>query len=148
MDFEKESFNMVHLWESPVHSLCQAQSRVRCLYFGDENGGLTLFDERVGKVSATWDAHDERINSIEFHPENTNMLATSSADGTACIWDVRSMKTKEPDSLKVFKLPGRAQSAYFSPSGRMLAITRYSFSNHFRTPSSVCCLMEGSPSLI
>uniref|UniRef100_A0ACD5YUG2 Uncharacterized protein n=1 Tax=Avena sativa TaxID=4498 RepID=A0ACD5YUG2_AVESA len=123
MDFEKENFNMVHLWDSPVYSLCQAQNCVRCLYFGDENGGLTLFDERVGKVSTTWDVHDERINSIEFHPENTHMLATSSTDQTACIWDVRSMKTKEPDSLKVFELHGHAQSAYFSPSGRMLAIT-------------------------
>uniref|UniRef100_A0ACD5TWW6 Uncharacterized protein n=1 Tax=Avena sativa TaxID=4498 RepID=A0ACD5TWW6_AVESA len=123
MDFEKENFNMVHLWDSPVYSLCQAQNPVRCLYFGDENGGLTLFDERVGKVSTTWDLHDERINSIEFHPENTHILATSSTDQTACIWDVRSMKTR-PDSLKVFELHGCANSAYFSPSGRMLAITR------------------------
>ncbi|KAM0841284.1 hypothetical protein ACQ4PT_059127 [Festuca glaucescens] len=126
MDFEKESFNMVHLWESPVHSLCQAPNHVRCLYFGDENGDLTLFDERVGKVSTTWDAHDARINSIEFHPGNAHMLATSSRDRTACIWDVRSMKTKEPDSFKVFKLDGPTQSAYFSPSGCMLAITSYS----------------------
>ncbi|KAM0841286.1 hypothetical protein ACQ4PT_059128 [Festuca glaucescens] len=123
MDFEKENFNMVHLCESPVYSICQTQNRVRCLYFGDGNGDLTLFDERVGKVSTTWDVHDERINSIDFHPENTHMLATSSRDRTACIWDVRNMKTKEPDSLKVFKLDGPVQSAYFSPSGCMLAIT-------------------------
>uniref|UniRef100_A0ACD5Z665 Uncharacterized protein n=1 Tax=Avena sativa TaxID=4498 RepID=A0ACD5Z665_AVESA len=94
MDFEKENFNMIHLCESPVYSLCQAQNHVRCLYFGDGNGDLTLFDERVGKVSTTWDVHDEGINSIDFHPENTHMLATSSRDRTACIWDVRSMKTK------------------------------------------------------
>uniref|UniRef100_A0ACD5ZIE9 Uncharacterized protein n=1 Tax=Avena sativa TaxID=4498 RepID=A0ACD5ZIE9_AVESA len=126
MDFEKENFNMVHLCESPVYSLCQAQNHARCLYFGDGNGDLTLFDERVGKVSTTWDVHNERINSIDFHPENTHMLATSSTDQTACIWDLRSMRTKEPGSLKVFKLDGPAQSAYFSPRGRMLAITSYS----------------------
>lgn len=124
---------MVHLWEWPVYSLSQAQNSVRCLYFGDGNGGLTLFDERVGKVLTTWDAHDDRINSIDFHPEKPHMIATSSTDRTACIWDVRNIKRKEPDSLKVFKLNKSARSAYFSPSGRMLAVTRYFISDHFPT---------------
>ena len=134
---------MVHLWKCPVYSLCQAPDSVRCLYFGDESGDLTLFDERVGKVLTTWDVHDDTIESIDFHPENKHMLATSSPDGSACIWDVRNMKRKQPDSLKVFKLDS-AQSAYFSPSGRMLAVTRYSISDHFPTSPS-CSLIEGSP---
>ncbi|XP_048569086.1 DNA damage-binding protein cmr1-like isoform X1 [Triticum urartu] len=128
MDFEKEKYSMVHLWEWPVYSLCQAQNSARCLYFGNEKGGLTLFDEREGKVLTTWDVHEERINSIDFHPEKPHMLATSSKDQTACIWDVRNIKRKEPDSLKVFKLKKSAQSAYFSPSGRMLAVTSSSSS--------------------
>ncbi|KAF7073614.1 hypothetical protein CFC21_078570 [Triticum aestivum] len=123
MDFEEEKYSIIHLWEWPVYSLCQAQNSVGCLYFGDGKGGLTLSDERVGKVLTTWDVHEERINSIDFHPEKPHMLATSSTDRTACIWDVRNIKTKEPDSLKVFKLNKSAQSAYFSPSGRMLAVT-------------------------
>ncbi|VAI19807.1 unnamed protein product [Triticum turgidum subsp. durum] len=61
------------------------------------------------------------------------MLATSSADQTACIWDVRNIKIKEPDCLKVFKVNKSAQPAYFSPSGRMLAVTRYFISDHFPT---------------
>ncbi|CAM0942775.1 unnamed protein product [Alopecurus aequalis] len=126
VDFEEENFNIVHLWKRPIYSLCQAQDSVRCLYFGDGSGDLTLFDERVGKVLTTWDAHDDSINSIDFHPENTHMLATSSTDRTACIWDVRNMKRKRRDSLKVFKLNDSAQSAYFSPSGRMLAVTSFS----------------------
>ena len=124
---------MVHLWESSVYSLCQAQNSVRCLYIGDGKGDLTLFDERVGKVLTTWDVHDEGINSIDFHPENIHMLATSSSDQTACIWDVRNMKRKDTDSLNVFELHESAKSAYFSPSGHMLAVTRYSISNHFPT---------------
>ncbi|CAM0942774.1 unnamed protein product [Alopecurus aequalis] len=123
MDFEEENFNMVGVWKCPVYSLCQAQDSARYLYFGDESGDLTLFDERVGKDLTTWDAHGDSINSIDFHPENTHMLATSSTDRTACIWDVRNMKRKQQDSLKVFKLDDSAQSAYFSPSGRMLAVT-------------------------
>ncbi|CAM0880087.1 unnamed protein product [Alopecurus aequalis] len=123
MDFVEENFNMVHLWKCPVLSLCQAQDNVKHLYIGDESGDLTLFDQRVGKVITTWDAHDDTIESIDFHPENKHMIATSSTDGSACIWDVRNMKRKEPDSLKVFRLQESAQSAYFSPSGRMLAVT-------------------------
>ncbi|CAM0942777.1 unnamed protein product [Alopecurus aequalis] len=123
MDFEEENFSMVHLWDWPIHSLCQAQNSARCLYFGDVRGGLTLFDERVGKVLTTWDAHEDEINTIDFHPEKPHMLATSSKDRTACIWDVRNMKRKEPDSLKAFKFNTSALSAYFSPSGRMLALT-------------------------
>ena len=133
MDFEGENYSIVHLWEWPVYSLCQAQNSVRCLYFGDEVGDLTLFDERVGKVVTTWDAHNNTIESIDFHPENKHMFATSSTDGSACIWDVRNLKKYQPDSLKVFKLNDSAQSAYFSPSGRMLAVTRYFISNHIPT---------------
>ncbi|CAM0942773.1 unnamed protein product [Alopecurus aequalis] len=123
MDFVEENFNMVNLWKCPVYSLCQAQDNVKHLYIGDESGDLTLFDERVGKVITTWDAHDDTIESIDFHPKNKHMIATSSTDGSACIWDVRNMKRKEPDSLKVFRLQESAKSAYFSPSGRMLAVT-------------------------
>ena len=57
MDLEKENFNMIHLCDYPVYSLCQAPDSASCLYFGDGNGELKLFDERVGNVSATWDSH-------------------------------------------------------------------------------------------
>ena len=108
----------------PVYSLCQALDSASCLYFGDGNGELKLLDERVGKVSATWDSHHNTINSIDFHPEKKHMLATSSTDRTTCIWDLRRLKKKKEDCLKVLKHSRSVQSAYFSPSGRMLATTR------------------------
>ncbi|KAM0831793.1 hypothetical protein ACQ4PT_065301 [Festuca glaucescens] len=124
MDLEKENFNMIHLCDYPVYSLCQAPDNASCLYFGDGNGELKLFDERMGKVSATWDSHDNSINSIDFHPEKKHMLATSSTDRTARIWDLRRLKKKKDDCLKVLKHSRSVQSAYFSPSGHMLATTR------------------------
>uniref|UniRef100_A0ACD6AFB5 Uncharacterized protein n=1 Tax=Avena sativa TaxID=4498 RepID=A0ACD6AFB5_AVESA len=123
MDLEKENFHMIHLCDYPVYSLCQAPDNASCLYFGDGNGELKLFDERMGKVSATWDSHDNTINSIDFHPEKKTMLATSSTDRTSRIWDLRRLKKKKEDCLKVLKHNRSVQSAYFSPSGRMLATT-------------------------
>ncbi|XP_044967571.1 DNA damage-binding protein CMR1-like [Hordeum vulgare subsp. vulgare] len=123
MDLEKESFNMIQLCDYPVYSLCQAPDSPSCLYFGDGNGELKLLDERMGKVSATWDSHDNTINSIDFHPEKKHMLATSSTDRTARIWDLRRLKRKKEESLKVLKHNRSVQSAYFSPSGLMLATT-------------------------
>ncbi|VAH35429.1 unnamed protein product [Triticum turgidum subsp. durum] len=124
MDLEKESFNMIQLCDYPVYSLCQAPDSPSCLYFGDGNGELKLLDERMGKVSSTWDSHDNTINSIDFHPEKRHMLATSSTDRTARIWDLRRLKRKKEESLKVLKHNRSVQSAYFSPSGSMLATTR------------------------
>ncbi|KAF0900660.1 hypothetical protein E2562_033881 [Oryza meyeriana var. granulata] len=118
LDLEKGTFNMIQVSDYPIFSLCQAPNSPSCLYFGEGND-LKLFDERMGKVSTTWNSHDNRINSIDFHPEYTYMLATSSTDGTARIWDLRTMK----ESLKVLEHGRSVQSAYFSPSGCMVAST-------------------------
>ncbi len=123
MDLERENFNITRLSEFPILSLCQAPNSPSCLYFGEETD-VKLFDDRIGKVSTSWNAHASRINSIDFHPENTYMLATSSRDGTACMWDLRTMKKKGAESLEVLEHDRALQSAYFSPSGHMVATTR------------------------
>ncbi|RLM60956.1 hypothetical protein C2845_PM14G07140 [Panicum miliaceum] len=122
MDVEKENFNVIHLCDYPIFSLCQAPNSPSSLYFAEGND-LKLYDERTGKVSATWNLHDHRINSIDFRPENPYVFATSSTDRTVCIWDMRSMKKKGPEKLKVLEYSRAIQSAYFSPSGNMLATT-------------------------
>jgi WD40 repeat protein len=115
MDVEKENFSWDYLVLGPSS-----------LYFAEGNE-LKLFDERTGKVPTTWSLHDHRINSIDFRPENPYIFATSSTDRTVCIWDMRRMKKKGPESLKVLEYNKAIQSAYFSPSGNMLATTRCSF---------------------
>lgn len=123
MDLEKENFNMIQLCDYPVYSLSQAPDNANCLYFGDGHGELKLYDERAGKVSSAWESHEQTINSIDFHPEKKHMLATSSTDRTARIWDLRRLKKKKEESLKVFKHSRSVQSAYFSPGGHMVATT-------------------------
>jgi WD repeat-containing protein 76 len=114
-------------------SLCQAPDNAPCLYFGEENGQLKPFDERVGKVSSKWLLHHDCIGSIDFNLENPNMLATSSLDSTACLWYLRRMKVLKPESLKVVKHEHSVHSAYFSPSGSFLATTRFYFSQSLFT---------------
>ncbi|XP_039816742.1 DNA damage-binding protein cmr1-like isoform X3 [Panicum virgatum] len=128
MDVEKEIFNAIYLCDYPAFSLCQAPDNATCLYFGEGNGQLKAFDERVGKVSSKWLMHHDCIGSIDFNPENPNILATSSLDSTACLWDLRNMKVLKPESLKVVKHEHSVRSAYFSPSGSFLATT-----SHFNT---------------
>lgn len=128
MDVEKEIFNTIYRCDYPAFSLCQAPDNATRLYIGEGNGQLMAFDERVGKVSSKWLLHRDCICSIDFNPENPNMLATSSLDSTACLWDLRSIKMPKPESLKVVKHEhgdNGVRSAYFSPSGGFLATTRF-----------------------
>ncbi|CAO2201327.1 unnamed protein product [Urochloa humidicola] len=123
MDVEEEIFNTIYLCDYPAFSLCQAPDNGTCLYFGEGNGQLKVFDERVGQASSKWLLHRDCICSIDFIPENPNMLATCSLDNTACLWDLRNMKVLKSESLKVVKHEHGVRSAYFSPSGGFLATT-------------------------
>jgi WD40 repeat protein len=131
MDVKGEIFNMVHLCNDLVLSICQSPDNSNCLYFGKGSGNLNAFDERAGKISSTWQLHHDSISSIDFNPENTYMLATSSLDNTACVWDIRNMKMRKAQSLKVVEHKMCVHSAYFSPSGSILATTRSAFYGHF-----------------
>ncbi|KAJ4958359.1 hypothetical protein NE237_025470 [Protea cynaroides] len=121
LDVEKESFDLVYSSEDPIFSLSQCPHDAKSLYFGEGQGGLNVWDERAGKSSSSWMLHEQRINSIDFNRENNNLMATSSTDGTACIWDVRSINANKPKSLKIVNHKTAVHSAYFSPSGNCLA---------------------------
>ncbi|KAG6676624.1 hypothetical protein I3842_15G161200 [Carya illinoinensis] len=123
MDAEKEVFDLVYSTEDTIYSLSQRSDDVKCLYFSEGPGGLNIWDDRVGKCSAQWNLHESRINTIDFNSENFNIMATSSSDGTACIWDLRSIGADKPKSLKEVRHKRAVHSAYFSPSGCSLATT-------------------------
>lgn len=125
MDAEKEVFDLVYCGEDTIYSLSQQTNDVKCLYFGEGYGGLSIWDERTGNCSTQWSLHDRRINSIDFNPDNPNIMATSSSDGTACIWDLRIIDKNKPKNLKTVSHKKAVHSAYFSPYGRFLATTRY-----------------------
>ncbi|KAK9130497.1 hypothetical protein Sjap_010984 [Stephania japonica] len=123
MDVEKESFDLLYSSDECIFSLAQQPNDVNSLYFSEARGELDLFDIRASKSSSSWILHTERINTIDFNPENTNLMATSSSDDTACIWDLRSINAGSSNYLKKIDLKRSCHSAYFSPSGNRLATT-------------------------
>ncbi|KAE8735225.1 FAD-dependent oxidoreductase family protein [Hibiscus syriacus] len=123
MDAEKELFELVHSSDDTVYSLSQQANNSANLYFGEGRGGLNVWDIRTGKSSKSWMLHEDRINTISFNLQNSNIMATCSTDGTACIWDLRIMSTRKPKTLRLVSHDRAVHSAYFSPSGSSLATT-------------------------
>lgn len=107
-----------------LYMLLLNNQTMQCLYFAEGRGGISMWDERTGNISAQWSPHDDRINSIDFNSLNSNIITTSSTDGTACIWDLRSNDADKFKSLKTIGHKRAVHSAYFSPSGRSLVTTR------------------------
>ncbi|PPE00270.1 hypothetical protein GOBAR_DD02707 [Gossypium barbadense] len=124
MDAEKEVFDLVHSCDDTIFSLSQQPNNSETLYFAEGRGGLKVWDIRTGKSSRNWMLHEDRINTINFNSQNPNIMATSSTDGTACIWDLRSMSAHKLKTLKTVSHSRAVHSAYFSPSGSSLATTR------------------------
>lgn len=125
MDGEKEVFDLVHSCDEAIFSLSQQPNNSTSLYFGEGQGGLNVRDIRAGKSSKNWMLHEKRINTIDFCSQNPNIMATSSTDSTACIWDLRRMSAHKPETLRTVNHGRAVYSAYFSPSGSSLATTRY-----------------------
>ncbi|XP_031742844.1 DNA damage-binding protein CMR1 isoform X2 [Cucumis sativus] len=135
MDVEKEMFDLVYRNEDTIFSLSQQSNDANCLYFSEGRGGLNIWDKRTGNCTMEWTLHEDRINSIDFNVGNSNIMATSSSDGTACIWDLRSVSDEKPQTLKTITHKKAIHSAYFSPSGRFLATTRMMNFSQFHLPS-------------
>ncbi|XP_042404056.1 uncharacterized protein LOC121993821 isoform X1 [Zingiber officinale] len=108
MDVEDGTFNMIHSGDDLIYSICQSAVDTSTIYSAEGAGELKLKAERTRRVSNSWDLHDKRINTIDFNPENPNMMATR-------IWDLRLMKKHQPDSLKTVQHQSSVHSAYFSP---------------------------------
>ncbi|KAL4625460.1 hypothetical protein ACB092_05G027900 [Castanea dentata] len=117
MDAEKEVFDLLRSSDDSIYSLSQRSDDVKCLYFSECHGDLNILDERIGKCSTQWNLHEHRINSIDFNSKNYNIMATSSSDGTARIWDLRSISVDQPKTLKKVSHKRVVQSTHFSPSG-------------------------------
>ncbi|WJX90453.1 hypothetical protein P8452_72351 [Trifolium repens] len=111
MDAEKEIFDMVYNTRDDD---------------SEGSGWVTVWDNRIGKCSSLshFSLHRNRINTIDFNPENPHIAITSSTDGTACTWDFRCTGDKgNLTALKTFTNERALHSAYFSPSGRSIAVT-------------------------
>ncbi|GMP35564.1 hypothetical protein CsSME_00007949 [Camellia sinensis var. sinensis] len=125
MDVEKEIFDPVYSSDHAIFSISQRTNDAMSLYFSEGHGVLNMWDEREGKSLASWILHEDRINTVDFNSENTDIMETSSTDGTACIWDLRNIDANKPKCLKTVNHKRAVHSAYFSPSGSYLATARY-----------------------
>ncbi|CAN8233524.1 unnamed protein product [Cochlearia groenlandica] len=128
MDVEKTVFDLVYSSDEAIFSFSQRPNDEQSLYFGEGYGMFNVYDLRAGKSLFNWELHENRINSIDFNPRNPHVMATSSTDGTACLWDLRSMGANKPKTLRTVNHSRAVHSAYFSPSGLSLATT--SIDNH------------------
>lgn len=123
MDVERETFDLAYHGTHSICSLSQRRNDVKSLYFGEGQGKVNVWDERAGKSSSLWSLHEGRINSIDFNAHNTNIMATSSSDSTACIWDLRKVVVDKPEPISTVNHKRVVDSAFFSPSGSLLATT-------------------------
>ncbi|KAL3824590.1 hypothetical protein ACJIZ3_020619 [Penstemon smallii] len=123
MDVEKEVFDMVHYSEDSIYSISLSPNDTKSLYFSEGMGVVSMWDMRAGKSSFSCDLHEKRVNTLDFNSGNGNLMATSSTDGTACIWDLRHLSAGKPKSLKTVDHKRSVHSAYFSPTGKFLATT-------------------------
>ncbi|KAJ4763323.1 DNA damage-binding protein cmr1 [Rhynchospora pubera] len=122
MDMEKEMFDIIHTSEFSIFSLSQLPHDDNSLLLGYE-GKVKSFDGRTGKIIDLWEMHEQRVNTIDVHPGNSNLVATCSADGFVRIWDLRCLGKEQPKSIKEVAHNRAVQSAYFSPTGNGLVST-------------------------
>ncbi|XP_078171350.1 DROUGHT SENSITIVE 1 isoform X2 [Carex rostrata] len=99
---------------SPVSGISVHPSSVR---------KVKSFDERAGKIIYEWELHEQRVNTIDFHPENSNLIATSSSDNFVRIWDLRCIDKDKPKSIREVSHNRAVHSAYFSPTGNSIVST-------------------------
>ncbi|GMH20589.1 hypothetical protein Nepgr_022430 [Nepenthes gracilis] len=125
MDVEKEVFDLIYSSNDAIFSLSQQPNDANSIYFSEGNGVVKMCDVRVGNTSASWNLHENRINSVDFNSANASIMATSSTEGTAGVWDLRKMHVDKPKALKMVCHRRSVQSAYFSPSGNCLATTSF-----------------------
>ncbi|XP_021999334.1 WD repeat-containing protein 76 [Helianthus annuus] len=124
LDVEKESFDLLYTSAYQVFSICRPHDNMNSLFIGESYGSVGSLDIRSSNPnSMSWDLHAEQIYTIDFNSQNTNLMATSSKDGTACIWDLRKLAHLDPQPLKLVRHKDAVNSAYFSPSGNLLATT-------------------------
>nr|ADE76496.1 unknown [Picea sitchensis] len=140
MDIEKEVFDMLYTNDRNImlSAICCAPHGYQSVYFAEAFGEMKMLDLRVGGVSNSYDLHEKRINTIDFHPHNPHLVSTSSADCTASIWDVRNMGKRQTKSIATVRHDSAVLSSYFSPSGNYLATARNSVDvQHWLTLDSI-----------
>ncbi|OEU13832.1 WD40 repeat-like protein, partial [Fragilariopsis cylindrus CCMP1102] len=75
---------------------------------GDDNGGLRIWDERLGGCVLEWNEHKDYVSGIEYSAHGSasgksggnNTLLTTSADGSLGVYDLRMNKGAVADTTR------------------------------------------------
>jgi WD40 repeat protein len=85
-----------------------------------QTGKITLYDFKTLKPTVTWQAHRVSAEALAVSPDG-RFLASTSADGTAKIWDLADQRLR----AVLLGHRGFVYAVAFSPDGRTLATTGY-----------------------
>jgi WD40 repeat protein len=80
-------------------------------------------DLRSGGEPTTYMPREKKIGCIHINPVYQDLIAVSSNDRTATIWDLRMLKKSTP--LQSIEHGYSVTSSYWSPKGDILATTSY-----------------------
>ncbi|PJF16900.1 hypothetical protein PSACC_03286 [Paramicrosporidium saccamoebae] len=87
------------------------------IHFTDLSGAFTSVDIRT-KKETTFQLHEKKVGGLSISPVDSNYLATSSNDGSLCVWDMRVLKPYESDMLARFEYRRAVTSVFFHPQIR------------------------------
>ncbi|XP_036334143.1 periodic tryptophan protein 1 homolog [Rhagoletis pomonella] len=76
---------------------------------------LILWDLDEGQPHTTITAFEEKVQSIEFHPDEAQSILTGSADGIVRLFDCRNADAVDSDYIK-WKTPGEVEKVLWNPS--------------------------------
>ncbi|KAI1308970.1 DNA damage-binding protein 2 [Halotydeus destructor] len=93
------------------------------LYVGDTRGYLHIMPQDGTGKYEHFHLHKSKIHCVDIHPRNHNILATTSVDHTAKIWDIRNLKSEFP--LEVLEFDGVVNSGFFrkSDGGKFVTVS-------------------------
>ncbi|KAK4796952.1 hypothetical protein SAY86_029278 [Trapa natans] len=102
---EAEDARLVWELENSKRVLCAASGEGGLLFSGGEDGNITAWDSKAGKVAYRIDdAHSFRVKGIVVLSRNTDstetddpyLVASASSDGVIRVWDVRMAMKEKP----------------------------------------------------
>lgn len=93
-DAQNMSFNEYYKSDTLLFDVClpPESSFANSLFLAKRDGCLTQVDVRTSKAIKSHKLHQNKINSVESNPVDSNYLVTASLDRTVGVWDIRKLE--------------------------------------------------------